>query len=361
MKKIIALVATVVLLTTVGIIAVGKKLPSVGYVLVGPANDGGWSMRHFQGFKSLEKHGYNVEGVESVSEADSERVFKKLARKHDIVFGTSFGFMEPMVRAAKSKPKTIFLHATGFKGNDKNMDNYVCHSFQARYLTGIAAGMMTKTNKIGVVGSHPIPEIIRNINALTLGAQSVNPDIRVSVIWINSWFDPPKDMDAAKVLADRGNDILYTTTDSPSVVILAQKLSKKGQQIWSMGNDAPMGQYGPDSYITGMMFNWNVLYKEIVDRLRDGKLKMGQRWNWGLQKNCVGLSPWGHNVPGKVVNTVETIKMEWINDKYDMWYPFSLGIIKQDGTEIKAGVIKRPELETMQYYVKGIVEPFPTK
>ena len=208
---------------------------SVGFVLVGPSTDGGWSMRHHQGFHSLTKHGYNVEGVESVAEADSERVFKKLARKHDIVFGTSFGFMENMVRAAKSRPKTIFMHATGYKGNDKNMDNYVCHSFQARYLSGIAAGMMTKTNKIGVVGSHPIPEIIRNINALTLGAQSVNPDIEVSVIWINSWFDPPKDMDAAKVLADQRNDVLFTTTDSPSVVTLAQQRAEQGQEIWEYG------------------------------------------------------------------------------------------------------------------------------
>ena len=332
---------------------------SVGFVLVGPSTDGGWSMRHHQGFHSLTKHGYNVEGVESVSEADSERVFKKLARKHDIVFGTSFGFMENMVRAAKSKPKTIFMHATGYKGNDSNMDNYVCHSFQARYLTGIAAGMMTKTNKIGVVGSHPIPEIIRNINALTMGAQSVNPDIKVSVIWINSWFDPPKDMDAAKVLADQKNDILFTTTDSPSVVTLAQQRSEQGQEVWSMGNDAPMGQYGPDRYITGMMFNWNVLYKHIVDQLAAGKLKMGQRWNWGLQENCVGLSPWGKNVPGEIVNKVETVKMDWINDKLDTWYPFSQGVTKQDGTKIKAGVIKRPELETMQYFVEGVVTEFP--
>ena len=206
---------------------------SVGYVLVGPSNDGGWSMRHSDGFKSLTKHGYVVEGVESVPEADSERVFKKLARKHDIVFATSFGYMEPMVRASAKNKKTVFMHATGYKGNDKNMDNYVCHSFQARYLSGIAAGMMTKTNKIGVVGSHPIPEIIRNINALTLGAQSVNPDIEVEIVWINSWFDPPKDMDAAKVLAEQGNDILFTTTDSPSVVTLANKLDG----VWSMGND----------------------------------------------------------------------------------------------------------------------------
>ena len=128
-----------------------------------------------------------------------------------------------------------------------------------------------------------------------------------------------------------------------------------------MGNDAPMGEYGPDRYATGMMFNWNVLYKEIVDQLSAGKLKMDQRWNWGLAENCVGLSPWGANVPGKVINKVETIKMDWINDKLDTWYPFSQGITKKDGTKIPAGEIKRPELETMQYFVKGVVTPFPVQ
>ena len=169
-------------------------------------------------------------------------------------------------------------------------------------------------------------------------------------------------MDAAKALLDSGNDILFTTTDSPSVVTLAQQAWKtNGKEVWSMGNDAPMGNNGPDRYITGMMFNWNVLYKHIVDQLAAGKLKMDQRWNWGLKENCVGLSPWGVNVPGSVVNKVETIKMNWINDDLDEWYPFSQGITKQDGSTIPAGTLKRPELETMQYFVKGVVNKFPTK
>jgi len=355
MKKLIALVAVAVMFAALSISTVGKKLPSVGYVLVGPKNDGGWSMRHWQGFMSLEKHGYKVGGVEMVPEAESTKVFLKLARKHDIVFATSFGYMDGMEKAAKKAPDTIFMHATGYKGNDTNFDNYGCMSYQARYLTGVAAGMMTKTNKIGVVGSHPIPEIIRNINAIALGARSVNPDVEVNIVWINSWFDPPKDMDAAKALADSGNDILYTTTDSPSVVALAQqRYTRSGQEIWSMGNDAPMGHNGPDRYITGMMFNWNVLYKHIVDQLAAGKLQMNQKVNWGLQQNCVGLSPWGENVPGKVVNVVETIKMDWIGDKYDAFFPFSRGVTKQDGTKIPAGEIKRQQLDTMQFYVEGV-------
>ena len=355
MKKLIALVAVVAMFAAFSISTVGKKLPSVGYVLVGPKNDGGWSMRHWQGFQSLTKHGYKVSGVEMVPEAESTKVFLKLARKHDIVFATSFGYMDGMEKAANKDPSTIFMHATGYKGNDTNFDNYGCMSYQARYLTGVAAGLMTKTNKIGVVGSHPIPEIIRNINAIALGARSVNPDVEVNIVWINSWFDPPKDMDAAKALADSGNDILYTTTDSPSVVALAQqRYTRSGQEIWSMGNDAPMGHNGPDRYITGMMFNWNVLYKHIVDQLAAGKLQMNQKVNWGLQQNCVGLSPWGENVPGKVVNIVETIKMDWIGDKHDAFFPFSQGVTKQDGTKIPAGEIKRHQLDTMQFYVEGV-------
>jgi len=188
MKKLIALVAVAVMFAALSISTVGKKLPSVGYVLVGPKNDGGWSMRHYQEFMSLEKHGYNVSGVEMVPEAESTKVFLKLARKHDIVFATSFGYMDGMEKAAKKSPDTIFMHATGYKGNDTNFDNYGCMSYQARYLTGVAAGLMTKTNKIGVVGSHAIPEIIRNINAIALGARSVNPDAEVNIVWINSWL-----------------------------------------------------------------------------------------------------------------------------------------------------------------------------
>ena len=355
MKKIITLFATVVLLTMVGLVAVGKEQLKVGYLLVGPKNDGGWSMRHDQGFQSLTKYGHKVSGIEMAPEAEAAKLLGKLARKNDIVFATSFGYMDGMARAANKHPDTIFMHATGFKGNDTNFDNYGCMSYQARYLTGIAAGMMTKTNKIGVVGSHPIPEIVRNINALTLGARSVNPNIEVNVIWINSWFDPPKDMDAAKALLEDNNDVLFTTTDSPSVVILAQQAWKKdGREVWSMGNDAPMGSNGPDRYITGMMFNWNVMYKHIIDSVANGTWKPNQKLNWGLQKNCVGLSPWGVNVPGEVVNKVENIKMDWVNDKYDRFHPFSSGLTKRDGTKVYAGEIKRLQLDTMDYFVQGV-------
>jgi basic membrane protein A len=367
MKKIIALLATVVGLAIFSIVNVsGGKLPSVGYVLVGPKNDGGWSMRHSQGFDILTKYGYNVTGVESVVEADSGKVFAKLARKNDIVFGTSFGFMKPMVKVAAKNPDTIFMHATGYMGSD-NMDNYVCRGYQARYLTGVAAGLLTKTNNIGVVGSHPIPEIVRNINAIALGARSVNPKAKVNVIWINAWFDPPKDTDASNALYESGNDVLYTTGDIPSVVILAEKESTPEKPIWSMGNDAPMNSFGPNRIVTGVIFNWNLLYKEIVDKLAAGKLEMGQKYFRGLKEGCAALSPWGLEVPQEVSNHVDTLKMRWINDMqetngqhWDELWPFSGGYNKRDGTPVAAGSVDRHQLDTMGYYVEGIAQPFPT-
>lgn len=355
MKKILSI------LLTLGLLAASQALadkPSLGFVLVGPKNDGGWSMRHYQGFKSLEKYGYKSTFVEMVVEADSERVFRKLARKHDVVFGTSFGYMDPMAKVAKKHADTLFMHATGYK-TAANMDNYNCRLYQVRYLAGIAAGMLTKTNKIGVVGSHPIPEIISNINALTLGAQSVNPQVEVNVIWINSWFDPPKDMEAAKTVHEWGADVFFTTTDSPNVITLAQKNSTAAKPLWGMGNDAPMNSFGPDRYATGPMFNWNVLYKHILDKVAAGNYEVETPF-WGLKENCVGLSPWGPNVPGTVVNHVETVKMKWINDEMDDNFPFSAGFTKQDGSSVGPGM-KRGGIESMDYHVKGVVSAYPIK
>ena len=268
MKKIVSALMFIALIT-VSIAAIAAEKPTAGLVLVGPKSDGGWSMRHYQG---MVESGYEFDYVEAVAESDSERVFTRLARKHDVVFGTSFGYMDPMVNTAKKFPNVKFMHATGFK-TAENLNNYNCRLFQARYLAGVAAGMLTKTNKIGFVGSHPIPEIISNINAATLGAKSVNPNITVQIVWINSWFDPAKDTAAADALFNNGVDVFFTTTDSPSVVMLAQKQSTTDKPLWGMGNDAPMNSFGPDRYATGPMFNWDVYYKHVMESVENGTWK----------------------------------------------------------------------------------------
>jgi basic membrane protein A len=348
MKKILSILVAGFIAT----VAVAAK-PTAGLVLVGPKNDGGWSMRHFQG---MEGTGYEFDVVEMVEEADSEKVFARLARKHDVVFGTSFGFMDPMLKVAKKYPKVKFMHATGFKTAD-NLNNYNCRLFQARYLAGIAAGLLTKTNKIGFVGSHPIPEIISNINAATLGAKSVNPNIEVSVVWINSWFDPPKDKEAARALFESGVDVFFTTTDSPSVVVLAQTNSTAEKPLWGMGNDAPMNSFGPERYATGPMFNWEVYYSHVMKSVEDGTWKVDTPF-WGMKEGCVGLSPFGPNVPADVKENILNEKQKFVDMVYDESYPFSAGFTKQDGTVVEPGMT-REGIESMDFFVKGVVTDYP--
>jgi basic membrane protein A len=352
MKQIVSALMFIALITF-SIVAIAAEKPTAGLVLVGPKSDGGWSMRHYQG---MVESGYEFDYVESVAEADSERVFSRLARKHDVVFGTSFGYMEPMASTAKKFPNVKFMHATGFK-TAENMNNYNCRLFQARYLAGITAGLLTKTNKIGFVGSHPIPEIISNINAATLGAKSVNPDITVQIVWINSWFDPSKDAAAADALHSDGVDVFFTTTDSPSVVMLAQKKSTPEKPLWGMGNDAPMNSFGPDRYATGPMFNWDVYYSHVMKSVEDGTWEVDTPF-WGMEKGCVDLSPWGPNVPTEVVNIVESEKKKFVLEKYDASFPFSAGFTKQDGTVVPAGM-GRSGIESMDFFVDGVISPMP--
>ena len=348
MKKIISVLVALVVF---GVMGIAAEKPTAGLVLVGPKSDGGWSMRHYQG---MQESGYEFDYVEAVAESDSERVFTRLARKHDVVFGTSFGYMDPMVNTAKKFPNVKFMHATGFK-TAENLNNYNCRLFQARYLAGVAAGMLTKTNKIGFVGSHPIPEIISNINAATLGAKSVNPNITVQIVWINSWFDPAKDTAAADALFSNGVDVFFTTTDSPSVVMLAQKQSTADKPLWGMGNDAPMNSFGPERYATGPMFNWDVYYKHVMESVENGTWKVDTPF-WGMEKGCVGLSPWGPNVPTSVKYHVEAEKDKFISEKYDASFPFSAGFTKQDGTVVPPGM-DRSGVDTMDYYVEGVITP----
>ena len=346
MKKIINVLITLIAFATV---AIAAEKPTAGLVLVGPKSDGGWSMRHYQG---MVESGYEFDYVEAVPESESARVFRNLARKHDVVFGTSFGYMEPMLEVAKRFPDVKFMHATGFKTAD-NLNNYNCRLFQARYLAGMAAGLLTKTNKIGFVGSHPIPEIISNINAATLGAKSVNPDITVQIVWINSWFDPAKDTAAADALHSAGVDVFFTTTDSPSVVMLAQKMSTPEKPLWGMGNDAPMNDFGPDRYATGPMFNWDVYYKHVMKSVEDGTWQVDTPF-WGMEKGCVGLSPFGPNVPEEVVDIIEYEMSKFVSEEYDAAYPFSAGYTKQDGTVVPPGQT-RADIDSMSYYVDGVI------
>uniref|UniRef100_UPI0026EEA15C BMP family ABC transporter substrate-binding protein n=2 Tax=Pseudacidovorax TaxID=433923 RepID=UPI0026EEA15C len=220
----------------------------IAFAYVGPVGDGGWTFAHDNGRKALEKEfGDKIKTtfVESVPEsADAERVFRDfVGQGKKLIFGTTFGYMEPMLKVAGDAKDVKFEHATGYK-TAENMRTYDSRTYEGAYMAGIIAGAMTKSNKLGVVGSVPIPEVLRNINSFTLGAQSVNPKITTNVVWVNEWFSPPKETEAATALINGGADVLFQNTDSPAVLKTAQEKGKR-----AFGWDSDMTAYGPKAHL----------------------------------------------------------------------------------------------------------------
>ena len=326
--------------------------PSVAFVYVGPVGDGGWTYAHDLGRKELEKIGVETTFVESVPETDSTRVLRNLARKgYDIIFTTSFGYMDDTLKIAKEFPDTVFMHCSGFKQSE-NMGNYFARMYQARYLVGMVAGMMTETNEIGIIGSFPIPEIIRHINAFTLGAKSVNKDAEVQVLWVNSWFDPSKEAAAANTLIDNGADVVTITTDSAAAT---QTAEKKG--VYSIGNDSDMSLYGEDAHLTANIYNWGIYYKYVYDQVNEGKWKSSSDW-WHLNTGIVDISPFGEMVPQSVRDKVNSMKEKINNDQFKV---FTGPIYNRDGSlAIKAGQVPTDkELLSMNYFVDGVFGDLP--
>ncbi|WP_420841671.1 BMP family ABC transporter substrate-binding protein [Endozoicomonas acroporae] len=274
-KKALVCVATAGLMTLSTLSSAVEKPLKVGFVYVGPVGDAGWTYGHDEGrLEMVEKLGKNIETtyVESVSEgADAERVIRKLAQQgHDLIFTTSFGYMNPTLKVAKQFPNVKFQHATGYK-RGKNVGTYSARFYEGRYLTGVIAGHMTQNNVIGYVGSFPIPEVVQGINAFTLGLRSVNPDATVKVVWINSWYDPAKEREAAESLIAQGADIINQHTDSPAPVQAAQD---KG--VYAFGYDTDMTRFGPDAHLTGSMVHWgaSILTRPKQYWISSGRQKM---------------------------------------------------------------------------------------
>lgn len=330
-----------------------KELPKVAFVYIGVPGDGGWTFEHDKGRQMLEEElGVKATVVENVPEGpDAERVFSELAQDHDIIFGTSFGYMDPMVNAAKKFPEVIFMHATGYKTAD-NLGTYQGKGYQPGYLAGIAAGMLTENNKIGYVGAFPIPEVIYTINAFTLSAQSVNPDVEVSVVWSNTWFDPATERQAAISLLDQGIDLLANYQDSPAGI---QAAAERG--VWGMGNDSDMNRYAPDTYVTNPTLNWGPYYVEVVQSVIDGTWESGQYYG-GFAEGMVALAPYGKNVPQDVQDAVEAKKKEIIDGNFEI---FTGPIVDQSGAEVLAeGTVMPLEgVLGMSFFVKGVKGEIP--
>ncbi|RZL57548.1 MAG: BMP family ABC transporter substrate-binding protein [Variovorax sp.] len=324
---------------------------NIAFAYVGPVGDGGWSFAHDNGRKALEKEfGSKIKTsfVESVPEsADAERVFRDfVGQGNKLVFGTTFGYMEPMLKVAADSKDVKFEHATGYKTAD-NMRTYDSRTYEGAYMAGIIAGGMTKTNTLGVVGSVPIPEVLRNINSFTLGAQSVNPKITTKVVWVNEWFSPPKETEAATALINGGADVLFQNTDSPAVLKTAQEKGKR-----AFGWDSDMTAYGPKAHLASAVINWAPYYIKATQDALDGKWTTGQAW-WGVKEGAIDIVSVAEDVPAEIKSKVDTVKAGLKDGSFSIWKG---PIVGQDGKELVAGgaVADDKFLSGVNFYVKGV-------
>jgi len=332
-----------------------KDKVKVGFVYVGPTGDHGWTYRHDIGRQQVEEaFGDRVETkyIESVKEGpDAERAMRAMALQGmDIIFATSFGFMDPMMNVAKEFPNVKFEHATGYKTAD-NMANYGLRLYQARHVQGVIAGMMTKTDKICYIGAFPIPEVIREINTFYLGAKSMNPNVDLDVVWVNTWYDPGKESDAAKALLSQGCDILAQHTDSPSPMQAAEKLGAHG-----FGQASDQIVFAPKAQLTATIDNWGPYYIDKVGQVLDGTWTTGTYFGH-MNDGSVQMAPFT-NMPADVAAKAQEVKDAITAGTY---FGFAGPINKQDGTVfLKEGeVATREQLDTMMFYVEGIDARFP--
>lgn len=330
----------------------------IGFVYVSPVGDAGWTYQHDLARKAIEKkYGSKIKTtfVESVAEgADATRVIRKLAQDgNQLIFTTSFGYMNPTVKVARSFPKTHFEHATGYK-RKKNVSTYLARFYEGRYLTGIVAGKATKSNKIGYVAAFPIPEVVRGINAFTIGARSVNPNVEVSVVWTSSWYDPGKEREAAETLMSQGADVLAQHTDSTAVVQAAEDKGK-----FAIGYHSDMSKYGPKAHLTASVHNWTPYYLAVVDAQLTGQWKSTDTWG-GLKEGMVELSDFG---PGVSDETKELVQKAIEEIKAGKLHPFQGPLKNQKGEEIvPAGkTLADKDLLKMGYYVEGVLGELPKK
>ncbi len=324
----------------------------VAFAYVGPVGDGGWTFAHDNGRKAIEaEFGDKIKTsfVENVPEsADAERVIRDLASQgNKLIFGTTFGYMEPMLKVAADHKDIKFEHATGYK-NAENMRTYDSRTYEGAYMAGVIAGSMTKTNTLGVVASIPIPEVIRNINSFTLGAQSVNPKVKTKVVWVNGWFDPPKETEAATSLLNGGADVLFQNTDSSAVLQTAEKAGKR-----AFGWDSDMTAYGPKAHLASAIINWGPYYKKAVKDALDGTWTGSSGVWWGHKEGAIDLVSIAEDVPAEAKAKIDTIKAGLKDGSFSIWKG---PIVGQDGKEVlaKDAVADDAFLGGIKFYVKGV-------
>jgi basic membrane protein A and related proteins len=325
----------------------------IAFAYVGPVGDGGWTFAHDNGRKAIEKHfGDKVQTtfVENVPEsADAERVIRDMASNgNKLIFGTTFGYMEPMLKVAADNKGVKFEHATGYK-NAENLRSYDSRTYEGAYMAGVIAGKMTKTNTLGVVGSIPIPEVVRNINSFTLGAQSMNPKVKVKVVWVNEWFNPPKETEAATSLINGGADVLMQNTDSSAVLQTAEKMGKR-----AFGWDSDMTAYGPKAHLGSAVINWAPYYVKTVADVLENKWQTSPTkiW-WGHKEEAIDFVSVAADVPDDAKKKLDEVKAGLKDGSFSIWKG---PIMNNAGKEVlaKDKVADDEFLGGVNFYVKGV-------
>ena len=351
LKKILS---SLTIAASLSVVSFATAETKVGFVYVGPIGDHGWSYQHDQSRLAVEKElGVKTTFVESVPEgADAERVIRQLAvAGNNVIFTTSFGYMNPTLKVAKKFPNVKFEHATGYK-RSKNVSTYSARFYEGRAVLGTIAGKMTKSNIIGYIGSFPIPEVIRGINAMTLAARKVNPDVTVKVVWVNSWFDPGKEGDAAKALIDQGADIITQHTDSPAPLQVAEK-----RGVYAFGQASDMKAFAPTKQLTSIIDNWDAYYIARTKAAMDGSWKSGDTWG-GIKSGMVEMAPYGDAVPEDVRKLADSVKDSIVDGSFK---PFQGPIKNQkgeivvkEGAELDDGILAK-----LNWYVEGVEGSIP--
>ncbi|AHC99989.1 BMP family ABC transporter substrate-binding protein [Leisingera methylohalidivorans] len=329
----------------------------VGFVYVGPVGDGGWTYEHDQGRKAVEaEFGDQVETVyvENVAEGpDAERVMTQMALEGaDLIFTTSFGYMDPTINVAKKFPNVKFEHATGYK-RAGNVSTYSARFYEGRAVQGTIAGHMTESNVVGYIGSYPIPEVIRGINSAYIHAKKVNPDVTFKVVWAFTWFDPAKEADAAKVLIEQGADVILQHTDSTAPQAAAQAAGN----VITFGQASDMAEYAPKPRVSSIIDNWAPYYIARTKAVIDGTWESVDTWD-GIGPGMVGIGEISDAVPAHVKEAALAIKASIADGSY---HPFTGPLKKQDGSDwlAEGEVADDGTLAGMNFYVEGLEGDIP--
>ncbi|PID58141.1 BMP family ABC transporter substrate-binding protein [candidate division KSB3 bacterium] len=321
----------------IGTAASEEKTMKAAFVYISAVGDHGWSYAHDLARKYMEDSlGVETAYTENVFGPDIERVIRGYAQKgYDIIFTTSFEYMDPTIEVAADFPNIVFEHCSGFK-TAENAGNYFGRIYQARYLSGLVAGKMTKSNIIGYVAAHPIPEVIRGINSFTKGVRETNPEAVVKVVWTGSWYDPAKEKEAALSLISADADVIAQHQDSPAAQEAAQD-----NNIYSIGYNTDMSHFAPDAHLTAPIWNWKTYYERIVDEVKSGTWTAESYWG-GLGDGLVDISDFGPMVPQDVIDMVMDRRQEIIDGTFSVWPDTS-----------------DEELLSMNYFIEGVEGKIP--